>query len=171
MIIEKRKNKIEGVTLVTLSITIILLLILMGIGISTGNNTIKKAKLEELKTNMLLIQAKAREYVEEVNFRMGIGSEEEKLERRNTARQEIYVDTEKLRKADSVPEKFGIEELDMGAWYYLTAETKERWGLKKLDKEEQYLIRFDEANIKVEVYNIEGYEGNYSLSAMDQIQE
>ena len=61
----------RGITLVALVVTIIVLLILAGIGINTGISSMEKVKLEELKTNMLLIEAKARECVEEANFRMG----------------------------------------------------------------------------------------------------
>ena len=55
------KNK--GITLVALTITIIILLIIAGISISVGKSMIKKANLEELKTNMLLIKTKGKEYV------------------------------------------------------------------------------------------------------------
>ena len=58
----------RGITLVALVVTIIVLLILAGIGINTGISSMEKVKLEELKTNMLLIEAKARECVEEANL-------------------------------------------------------------------------------------------------------
>ena len=72
------KNRTNGVTLISLSITIVILLILAGIALYSGSDTIKKAQLEELKTNMLLIQAKAREYVEDANFKMGVNPDEAK---------------------------------------------------------------------------------------------
>lgn len=165
------KNKIRGVTLIALTITIVILLILAGIGFSSGQNTIQKAQLEELKTNLLLIQAKAREYVEEANFKIGIGTKEQQDEKTQSVRKEIYEDTEKLKKADKIPEQFNIQETDTGAWYYLTPETKEKWGLEKLNHEEQYMIHFDEINEKVEVYYTEGYEGKYSLVEIDAIQK
>ena len=58
------KNNQRGITLVVLTITIIILMILAGITIHTGTESIQKANLEGLKTNMLLIETKAREYVE-----------------------------------------------------------------------------------------------------------
>lgn len=100
------KNKTNGITLISLVITIIILTILAGISIYSGKETIKKAKLEELKTNMLLIQAKARQYVEEANFKIGIGTEEEKNAKTATVRKEIYEDTEKLRPARRGSRKF-----------------------------------------------------------------
>ena len=66
------RENIKGVTLIALVIAIMLLILLAGVSLYNGNETIQKAKLEGLKTNMLLIQAKAREYVEEVNFKIGM---------------------------------------------------------------------------------------------------
>lgn len=166
------KNKTQGVTLIALTITIVVLLILAGIGFSSGKDTIQKAQLEELKTNLLLIQAKAREYVEEANFKIGIGTnKEQQAEKTESVRKEIYEDTEKLKKLEQIPEQFNIQEADIGAWYSLTPETKQKWGLEKLNKEEQYIIHFDEINEKVDVYYTEGYEGKYSLVEIDQIQK
>lgn len=165
----KIKNKEQGITLITLVITVVVLIILAGIGIYSGKDTIKKAKLEELQTNLLLIQAKAREYVEEANFKIGIVSNEERATKTATVRDEIYVQEQGLQPASNIPEQ--IKVTDASACYYLTEATKNKWGLEKLQEEGQYIIEFDEMNAKVEVYNIEGYDGKYSLSEIDQIQE
>ena len=57
-----KKNR--GITMVALVITIVVLLIIAGISIGAGNNAIKNSKLENLKTNMLLIEVKAKEQIE-----------------------------------------------------------------------------------------------------------
>ena len=110
-------KKEEGVTLVALSITIIVIIILAGIAINGSTNMIKKAKLEELKTNMLLIQAKAREYVEDATFKMGINPDESK---KNEVRNEVYVENAKLQKATDteIPSDFDIT--DTTTCYWLT---------------------------------------------------
>ena len=69
----KCKNE-KGITLIVLAVTIIIMLIIASIAIYSGTESIKNAKLEALKTNMLLIQAKAKEYVEEVSFKIGVTS-------------------------------------------------------------------------------------------------
>lgn len=164
------KYKTEGITLITLSVTIVVLLILAGIGIYSGRDTIKKAKLAELKTNMLLIQAKARENVEDSTFKMGINPDEQ---RKANIRNEVYIEKAKLQKAtdNEIPSNFGIT--DTTTCYWLTTEAQTAWGLSKMElaKDERYLIQFDETNITVEVYNTKGYNGNYSLTAIDQINE
>ena len=63
-----KKNK--GITMIVLVITIALLLILAGISIQGGSSIIKRADLENLKTDMLLIKVKGKEYVENANFNL-----------------------------------------------------------------------------------------------------
>lgn len=168
------KNRTEGITLVALSITIIILIIIAGISIYSAKETIQKTKLEGLKTNMLLMQAKAKEYVEDATFKMGINPTEEK---KTEVRGKVYgSDSEegaKLQKAESseIPSDFGI--IDTSTCYWLTETAQTNWGLSKIElgKNEKYLIRFDETNITVEIYNTEGYNGKYSLTDIEQIQE
>ena len=163
------KNNVKGITLIALTITIVLLLILAGISLYSGKETIEKAKLQELKTNMLLIQAKAKEYVEEVNFRMGIGLEDERKENQEKARDEIYVEGQNLKQAGNIPSVI-IDKIDQKSCYQLTKETVEKWGLDKLqDEVNDYFLVFDEINEKVEVYYREGYEGKYSLTEIEKI--
>ena len=160
------KNKTNGVTLILLSITIVILISLAGIVLYYSKDTIKMAQIEELKTNMLLIQAKAREYVEDASFKMGINPDEEK---KANVRNEAYVINAKLKKVEEneVPSNFGIT--DITTCYWLTPEAQSSWGLDKikLAENEKYLIKFDETNVTVEVYNTQGYDGNYSLTAIE----
>ena len=60
---QKNIKKENGITLIALGVTIIVLLIIASIGVYGGKETIKKAQLEEMRTNMLLIKAKSKEYV------------------------------------------------------------------------------------------------------------
>lgn len=157
----------RGITLVALVVTIIVLLILAGIGINTGISSMEKVKLEELKTNMLLIEAKARECVEEANFRMGATTDETVVE---SVRKEIYEVNNKLEKANSTNVPNSLGEIDLTDCYVITQETFDLWGLNKikLSEDEKYLVRFNEKEIKVEeVYNTKGYDGKYSLTKIE----
>lgn len=69
----KIKNN-EGITLIALVITIIIMLIIASIAIYYGTEEIEKANIENVRTNMLLINAKAKEYCEEANFKLGTGN-------------------------------------------------------------------------------------------------
>lgn len=159
------KNK--GITLVALTITIIILLIIAGISISAGGNMIKKANLEGLKTNMLLIQAKAKQYVEEANFKIGKSTED--ASKISEVRNEIYVEKAKLStNTNSIATEF-----DKSDCYLLTEESFNEWGLNKikLEENEYYFVKFNEQELTVEVYNTLGFNGKYSLTDIDQIEE
>ena len=106
----------------------------------------EKVKLEELKTNMLLIEAKARECVEEANFRMGATTDETVVE---SVRKEIYEVNNKLEKANSTNVPNSPGEIDLTDCYVITQETFDLWGLNKikLSEDEKYLVRFNEKEI------------------------
>ena len=168
----KKNNK--GVTLIALVVTIIILLIIASIAVGAGKGTIKKAKLENLKTNMLLIQAKSKEYVEEAGFKIGTNTED--TEKVNNARQEVYTTNAQLGEkltSSQIPSQFNITDSDTNPCYFLTDDAKKSWGLEKIEIEddEKYMIQFNEKEETVEVYNTIGYNGKYKLSEIEQIEE
>ena len=61
-----RNNK--GITLTVLIITVIVMIIIVGGGIKIGTRAIEKAKLEDIKTNMLSIKTKAKTIEEKYSF-------------------------------------------------------------------------------------------------------
>ena len=160
-------EKNNGVTLLVLVITIVVLLIIAGITVYGGKETIKKAKLEELKTNMLLIQAKSKEYVEEANFKIGKSTDETKIAE---IRKAIYETEAKLEPATGISTS---SEIPVSECYKVTAEAMKQWGLDKVElkNKEYYLIKFDDSNATVEVYNTLGYNGRYSLTEIDNIEK
>ena len=148
-----RKN--NGVTLIALIVAIAVVSILAGISLYGGTKVLKQAKLESLRTNMLLIQAKAKEYVEEAVFKMGISPDEGK---KAEVRNEVYVT------------EAGLDERNGS--YYLNSNTFQNWGLSdiELKEGEEYYITFDEDNETVEVYNTLGFNGKTSLTEISEIE-
>lgn len=173
-----RKNE-NGVTLIALAITIVVLLIIAGIAIFNGKDTIKRANLESIKTNMMLIEAKARECVEEANFKLGPNGE--KKDEISTIRADVYGDeTEDGAKLKQISE-LTSEKPDVEipsqipqdeTVYWVTPETLEKWGLSKIELEEGevYLIKFDETAVTVEIYNNLGFDNKYSLTEINEIE-
>lgn len=159
-------NKENGITLVALVVTVIVLLIIAGIGINTGMSSLEKVKLEELRTNMLLIEAKAREYLEEANFKIGKETDTTKIQE---IKNEIYVTNNKLEKADNTNVPNNPGSINLEKCYIVTQETMNLWGLKeiKIDNNERYLVEFKENEMEVEIYNTKGYNGKYSLSEIE----
>ena len=164
-------RKERGVTLVALVITVVVLLIIASIAVYSGSDTVRKAKLEELRTNMLLIEAKARGLVEEVNFKIGLTKPEdaEYAGKKEQAENEVYVGAG-LEKANGVSAPSAIP---VSECYKVTDTTLQNWGLEDMEKEEgeEYLIKFDDVNATVEIYNTLGYDGKYSLTEIDSIEE
>ena len=56
--------------------------------------------------------------------------------------------------------------------YCVTLETLEKWGLNKIKIKdgEVYLIKFDEENVNVEIYNNLGFEDKYSLTEINEVE-
>lgn len=165
----RMKQNQKGITLLILVVTVIILLIIAGIGIYSGMDSIKNVKLEELKTNMLLIEAKAREYVEDASFKIGKETDEIKIEQ---IKKEVYETNGKLRKASDIGLTGIDKSIPIEKCYVITKETLEDWGLNKIEldesKNEKYLLEFNEAEIEVEIYNTKGYEGKYSLKNLEK---
>ena len=92
-------------------------------------------------------------------------------------RTSIYVTENKLQKLSetsvSIPSGSNIPTGDNV--YVMTEETYALWELKSVYNEfedgEVYLIAFDEQNAIVEIYNTLGYQGNYSLTQIDNLEE
>ena len=161
------KNNAKGITLIALTITIIILLILASITIYSGKESIKKAQLESLKTNMLLIKAKAKEYVEQASFKNGVNKSEISEEAKN-----------ELKGKEANASDYSKQNITINGGeilYKLTSDNLKEMGLKdvKLGSNEEYLVKYNIKDVTVEVYNTSGYENNgstvYSLSELEKI--
>ena len=169
-----RKN--EGITMVSLAIIVVLLLILAGISIGAGNNMIKRSELENIKTNMLLIEVKGKEYVEKANFNLGniakidIVNEEEKQQeiqnRINNAKEqlvgiEIEELTDFLEDIGVTSESFATDNSNNIYYYTLSTQNLIDMGLPNLKSDNDngwYIVKYDVKNIEVEVYNTRGFK-------------
>ena len=171
-----KKNR--GITMVALVITIVVLLIIAGISIGAGNNAIKNSKLENLKTNMLLIEVKAKEQIENAKFRLGTSfdkaTEEEKTNRVNTAKTEFI--GEEIVDGNIFNNNIKEDNTNNIYYYKLSTQNLIDMGLKNVksdEKEGYYIVKYDLKNSTIEIYNTEGFddEGNvvYSLTDIKQV--
>ena len=171
---KKLLNNTKGITLLSLTVTIVAIMILTGITVNYGMGLLKNVKLQDLRTNMLLIQAKAKEYVEEVNFQKANQTDTEKIEQiknDNLKGKKISTNTDILNEA----EKTGvIDKSVIDEYYYLDSADLDSMGLSKLNEMKPedigyFIIKYDIDNIKVEVINTKGYNGNYTLEQLNEI--
>ena len=174
-----RKNE-KGITIVVLTITIILLLILAGITVYTGKDSIQKANLEGLKTNMLLIQTKAKEYVENASFELGIDPQNATNEMKANAQNELTGENKGtlVTSGDSIIDDLldmGIrqEDIDNGRVCKLTTENLKNMGINDVesnDTEGWYVIVYNTDDTTAEIYHTIGYQGKHSLTEIEQIE-
>lgn len=179
-----RENR--GVTMVVLIIAIVVLLIIAGISVGSGSKIVKKSELENIKTNMLLIEVKAKEYVENANFNIGtafdkVTDETEKTNRINKAKEQLK-GTE-VTDANEFNGNIGITETQIQEdnsnlifYYKLTTEELKNIGLSNVESNEKkgwYIIKYDVKNVEVEVYNTVGFENEeqiyYSLTDLEKL--
>ncbi len=171
----------KGITLTALAITIIILLILASITVFYAKESIDKANLENLKTNMLLMKAKAKEYCEEANFKLGTGDipkDDQKLQEylkpginylknQNGEDKERPVFSEITTYGSYVEYKEFVTQLKLDDLKVM--------GLKDVEKPEKYLIAFNISENKVEIYYTDGYEVNgtiyHSLTELENIKD
>ena len=170
-------KKQNGITLIALTITIVLMMILAGITTYFGKDLVKEAKLQDLRTNMLLIQAKAKACVEEVSFQTANmdpnnvedAAKIETIKGENLKGKLISTNSE----VKSQVEATGLEISSIDEYYYFDEQDLEDMGIEKLSTEDYgyFVVRYDIENIKVEIINTKGYKGNYTLEQLNQITE
>ena len=141
-------NKENGITIIALIITIILMLILAGVGMHFGNRAIDKAKLEDIKTDMLSIKTKALVIAEKYNFK-----DIEDLVGTSITNEEAN--------------KLGITNNDnVRKW---SKEDLNNQGLTTIDGN-IYIVNYStDGNNTCEVYYLNGYQGKYSLTELQGI--
>lgn len=148
------KSKEKGISLITLVITIIVLVILASVGIGTGTNIIKRADLQNINTNMMLIQAKVKTISEQAKFNKDTSNY------KGTKLTEVTGN----EKVDKLIENNAIENKEN--YYLLSQSDLNEMGLEKIDIDEGYIVNYDTSQI---IY-VKGFEANnksyYQLNEM-----
>lgn len=168
-------KKQKGVTLIALTITIVVMMILAGITISVGTDLIKQAKLQDLRTNMLLIQAKAKESLEEVAFQTANMDPSTDIDKINDIKSENYKG-QPLSGSVAESEATATNKIDtdnIGDYYYLEPQDLKEMGIEDLPTGDYgyFIVRYNLADIKVEVINTNGFKGNYTLEELNKLSE
>lgn len=149
----------------------------------TGSKIIKESEIENLTTNMLLIKAKAKEYVENANFKMGTNIETatDKDTKISTAKgelkgEEITNNSIFNGNINITQENITTDNSNYIYYYKLTTQNLNDMGLSNVksgDKYGWYIIKYDIKNLEVEVYNTEGFEYDnityYSLTELQNL--
>lgn len=138
----------KGITIIALIITIIIMLILVGVGMNFGGDALNKAKLEDIKTDMISIKTRAKIIAEQYNFKDIDNLVGNTITDEEAAKLEL-TNSDKILKwssSDLASQNLGSIE------------------------GEQYVVFYDlnDPN-NCEVYYLNGYEGKYSLTELQNL--
>lgn len=140
------KNE-KGITIIALIITIILMLILVGVTVKVGTKEISKAKLEDIKTEMISIKTRAEIVKDKYDFK-DIDN---------------LVGTKLSEATDYNTEAVVIPDESKENCYIWTQEDLNSQELSsiKVDKDKFYVVYYGD---DIEIYYSKGVDGKYSLT-------
>lgn len=142
------KNE-KGITIIALIITIILMLILVGVTVKVGTKEISKAKLEDIKTEMISIKTRAEIVKDKYDFK-DIDN---------------LVGTKLSETTDYNTEAIVIPDASKENCYIWTQEDLNSQELSsiKVDKDKFYVVYYGD---DIEIYYSKGVDGKYSLTEL-----
>ena len=155
------KNE-NGVALHTLLLIIVVIIIIATIIVKYGMKMIEQSKIQDLRTNMLLIQAKTKTALEEYNF----SKDESKL----IGSQIQEIDTDKIAKLQKAGENYSND------WYCLNQEELNNMNLSdvKLPENEYFFVKYNKEDLTVEILYTQGFEENnkikYTLTQLQNME-
>ena len=173
-----KRNK--GITMISLMVTIVILMILATITMYYGNSAMKEAKLQDLKTNMLLIQASLKSGLEKYHFETSNLSDanEKEAQKSNYLKGTKLADTDlqKIKQEifDEIKEDYPQIDGNFD-YYYLSTSDLMELGIKDVESSNEdghYIVAYSMNSVYpniVEVINTKGYLGNYTLSRIQAL--
>ena len=165
----------KGITLVALIITVILMVILVGVSVKFGGKGLEKAKLEDIKTDMISIKTKSKIIVEQFNFKdidnligtpLDINANEEGIQLGE------YNIPNDLKTLLEEKDNEGNAKIDISKLYVLTEENFNELGIKTKEttNEKFYIVYYNlKDSNNCEIYYSQGYNGKYSLGELKDL--
>lgn len=169
------KNE-NGKSNILLIIIIILIIIAVGVAIEYLKKMLTISNLQDLKTNMLIMQAETKKGLDNV-CRQTANLDKENEENLNKINQIKEANLKGIKLADASEEvKKSVEQLPSEVeidenCYYLDDETLSRMGIdeKRIKQYEYFIAKYDFSKITVEIISTKGYNGNYTLTQINQL--
>ena len=160
----------SGKSIVILIIMTILIVIGASVIINYAKQMMIETNAQDLRTNMLLIEAEAKKGLEQVCFQtVNLNeSKQEDLTKINEAKQQNLAGTiltnspEEVQNAvKNIPNVVFDE-----SCYYLDEATLIKMGIKNIDEDKNgyIIVKYNFNNADVEVINTKGYNGKYTLT-------
>lgn len=161
----------KGMTTKSVVIIIFILILIVCTAIYGLNKMIKEQESENLKTNMLIIQAKSKSYCENAKNKLGASPTDET---RESAKEYLNEFGSKYYESLNLDiSKFNLEDTEY--LYLLTTDSFEKMGIDEIQSNEKngyYFVKFDIENETVEVFNTKGFTKDgityYSVSDINK---
>lgn len=160
----------SGKSIVILLILTILIIIGASVIINYAKEMMAETKVQDLRTNMLLVQAEAKKGLEQVCFQTVNleESKEEDLTKINEVKEQNLAGIilsnapEKVQNAVKNIPDITFDE----SCYYLDETTLSEMGIKDIDEEQNgyIIVKYNFSNADVEVINTKGHNGKYTLT-------
>jgi len=158
----------SGKSIVTLVILTILIIIGAVFIINYAKDMMVETQAQDLRTNMLLMQAETKKGLEEVCFRT-VNLDESKeadLNKVNEIKKEYLIGTilndapaEVQEAIKNVPEVTFDDNC-----YYLDQNILNEMGIKLVNQDGYFIVKYDFEKANVEVINTSGIDGKYTLT-------
>lgn len=163
----------SGITIVALIITVIIMIMLAGVSVYYASDAIQKGKLEDIKTDMISIKAKAKIVAEEYNFKdieNLVGTKLDNDVEQTGIQFGTYKIPDELQKIFEAKDENGEAKFDITRLYVWTKEDLKAQSLGAIDIDDEafYIVYYNLENTnECEVYYSKGFEGKYSLSELN----
>lgn len=163
-------NSESGKSKIILVILIILIIIGATVIVNYVQKMMQETTVQDLRTNMLLMQVEAKKGLEEVCFKtVNIDPTKEEGKNKIDEIKKEYLDginlsnspTEVQEAIKNVPDVTFDENC-----YYLDMETLTKMGIDEIDENQigYFIVKYDFSNANLEIINTKGYDGNYTLT-------
>lgn len=163
----------SGKSIIILIIITFFIMICAMYVINYANQIVHETEIQDLRTNMLIMQAQTKKGLEEVCFRIVNldKNKEEDLKTINEIKKE-YLKGIMINEASSgVQEAIkNVPEVNFDEnCYYLNCEILQEIGIKDIDEDRDgyFIVIYDFLNANIEVVNTKGYNGNYTLTQIN----
>lgn len=153
-----------------LIIGIVFIIIISAIFVNYGKKMLEEEKIQDLRTNMLLIQAETKKDLENVCFQSANldPNKEQDLAKINEIKKEnlkgVLVQGSEVE--NNIPTEIEIDENS----YYLEQTILNDIGIKNANSDlyGYFIVKYDFDNETVEVINTKGYNGKYTLTQLTE---
>lgn len=152
-----KKTNEMGITIVALVITVIVMIIITSVGIYTGTSILKQTSLQNINTNMMLIQAKTKTISEQAKFNKDTSNY------KGIKLLEVVGN----QKVDELVSNHIVE--DEENYYLLSQNDLNEMGLEKIQISDGYIVNYDTN----EIIYVKGFKQKdqtyYKLSEMKNL--